>query len=134
MGVVDHEAPRWGTTIMDNCWGFAEENSWNFLTRPLRRFGLLLVEIILGTPILCITSNRQGIIETITFVEGRPPDLARRSETLDQVLNRVYTAFGRKQAARKAVRYCLSTVYPEAPMDDDMKTLLAELYSDVVAP
>jgi len=134
MGVVDHEAPRWGTTIMDNCWGFAEENSWNFLTRPLRRFGLLLVEIILGTPILCITSNRQGIIETITFVEGRPPDLARRSETLDQVLNRVYTAFGRKQAARKAVRYCLSTVYPEASMDDDMKTLLAELYSDVVAP
>ena len=134
MGVVEHEAPRWGTTVMDHCWGLAEENSWNFLTRPLRRFGFLLVEIILGTPILCITSTRQGVVETITFVRGRPPDLARRSETLEQVLNRVYTAFGRKRSARKAVQYCLSTVFTEAPTDDDMKTLLAELYSDVVAP
>ena len=65
-------------------------------------------------------------------MEDRSPDLVRRSETIDQVLNRVYIAFSRKQAARKAVRYCLFTVYSEASMNDDMKTLLTELYTDVV--
>lgn len=134
MGSIDHESPRWGTTVLENCWGAAEDN-WNSLTRPLRRSGLLLIEIVLGTPILQITSDQNGIIRSITFVEGNPPDLGRPTVTVEKVLRRVHSAFGdQNRKAQNALRYCLSKIYPEAPTDDEMQSMLSEYYHDVVAP
>ena len=134
MGSIDHEAPRWGTTVLENCWGAAEDN-WNVLTRPLRRSGFLLIEIVLGHPILQIQSDQNGAIRMVTFVEGDPPNLNRQSMTIEKVLRRVHSAFGdQNRKAQRAVQYCLSHIYPEAPTDDEMQSLLAEYYHKVVAP
>lgn len=125
MGSVSHETPRWATEVTGHCWGIDNYN-WNSLTRPLRHFGLLLIEIVIGTPIRHIHSDTSGVIGSI--------DWAERSDSLENVLTRVRRAFSGREAAEDAVRYCLTKVYPEAPMDDDMKDLLAEYYLDVVAP
>ena len=133
MGIINHEAPQWGATALHDCWCIAEHN-WNDLTSPLRRLGLLLVEIVLGTPILGATSDRGGVIQSITFVEGSPPTLLRQPKNFDQVLRLVYIAFSRSKRSTDAIRYCLSKNFPNAPTDNDTKDLLAEYYVDVVAP
>ena len=79
-------------------------------------------------------SDQTGVVKSISFVEGDPPDLTRPAQTLDNMLERVYTVFQPSRACEGAVRYCLTTVFPEAPTDSEMKGLLAEFYVDVVAP
>ena len=133
MGSVDHEAPRWATEVLDSCWGAAEYN-WKFLTNPLRRTGLLLIEIVIGAPILRITNDSSGVVESITFVEGPPSQLTERSENLEDVLRRIRRVFSQRKTAEDAVRYCLSTHLPEAPTDNEMRSLLAEFYITIVEP
>lgn len=133
MGSNDHEAPRWGNEAMGDCWSIDNYN-WNSLTRPLRHLGLLLIEIVIGSPILRIASDVSGAVESISFVQGDPSRLSDRSEKLEGMLDRVRKVFSGRDAAASAVRYCLTNVYPDAPTDDDMKKLLADYYLDVVAP
>ena len=118
---------------LNTCWGVAGYN-WNYLTTPLRRTGLLLVEIILGAPILRARSDPSGVIISIEFVEGPPSQLTRRPDIVEDVLVRVQSSSKQRSAVTDAVRYCLSEVYPEAPTDDEMRDILAKFYMNVVEP
>ena len=133
MGSIDHQVPRWAATN-GSCWGIDNYN-WNSLTRPLRHSGLLLIEIVIGTPIYRIDVDDASAIRSISFMRSDPPaEMTPSTMNLGNILADVRTAFSGREAAENAVRYCLTKVCPEAPTDEEMKALLAEYYVDVVAP
>ena len=132
-GLIDHESPTWATMALDTCWGAAGYN-WNYLTAPLRRTGLLLIEIIIGAPILRARSDPSGIVTKIDFVNGPLSQLTERSDIVEDVLSRIRSFSNQRSSVKDAVRYCLSEVYPEAPTDDEMRDLLAKFYMNVVEP
>jgi hypothetical protein len=131
MGEIEHEPAWWGTQAVRDSW-CAQEYDWNSLTKPMRRLGILLVEIVLGTSILSLWNDSAGKITFISFVEGKTPTAVKQS--VDEVLQRVYDVFSKSEKSRNALRFCLTKAFPDAPTDEDMSGRLAEFYIDVVAP
>lgn len=127
MGKSTHEASPPPTTT--GPWCYATDYRWTFPTKPVRRLGLLLVEIILGCRINSITENEDhfGVVEWITKEGNDAPP-----EELEVVLNRVRDAGSQKCAG--AIRYCLTQPFEEGPTDDEMREILAKFYHDVVEP
>ncbi len=69
MGDFIHEPPQWRAASDPWCAG---NYNWNFLTEPLRRLGILLVEIVLQKQIgsLEVRINNSRNIERMAFVQG----------------------------------------------------------------
>lgn len=135
MASVDHVSPTWATKKLGTCWGVAAYQ-WNDLTRPIRRVGLLLVEIVLGCPILKIETDALGIVQALVFVHTNPSNLAlnERRDNLGDVLRRVRDAFSGSRSAQEAIRFCLTVVCREAPTDEEMRGLLTQFYTQVIQP
>ncbi|KAL6716039.1 hypothetical protein ACLMJK_007001 [Lecanora helva] len=139
MGLVTHGHPTWehvSPGVTRSCWG-ETDRSWNVLTKPLRHLGLLLIEALLGRPIAHAQVQRNGVIETISFFEtvhGPSLSIDQHSETVEDVLEKVRKAFNYRDRARDAVKFCLSTILPEAPLDIDMEKRLGDFYFEVVTP
>ena len=134
IGTFTHETPR--SQTMEGPWCSASHYKWNFPTKPLRRLGILLVEIVLGTQInsLELMDDNSGTIRGINFMDGEPGDETRSTDELDGVMNRVRNKFGESRKCTEAIRYCLTEDFDEAPTDDDMRKLLAKIYHRVVEP
>ena len=129
MGNFGHEAPQ--LQAANNPWCVTDYN-WNFPTKPLRRLGLLLVEIILETQIDSVDLNHDEsrVVRRITLSE----DTARRMYDLGEILNRLRGKFRGSQRCENAIRYCLTTTFTEGPTDDEMREILAGVYHEVVEP
>lgn len=132
-GNVDHRPARWAGTRVRNCWGQVQQN-WNFLTKPIRRLALLLIEVTLGTTVLETQCDTTGAFTFITFVEGEPSDLRKKRHSLDHVMENVRLAAHKSRSFKRAVRYCTTAQLPQTPDDTQMKELLAKFYWDVVVP
>ena len=129
MGNFGHEAPQ--TLAVSNSWCVIDYN-WKFPTKPLRRLGLLLVEIILETQIDSVdVDHDESRVVTQMVLSGNP---ARRPYDLRKVLDRVRKVFHGSQRCENAIRYCLTTTFTEGPTDDEMRKILAGIYHEVVEP
>jgi hypothetical protein len=98
----------------------------------------LLIETTLGEAIFQIEIERDdvGAIQSIIFMKGHPPQRVTRS--LDDVL-RLASANAHANAEMSrtfsdALRYCLTTGFPQAPTDEELEQHLMNFYDDVVAP
>lgn len=132
LGAVEHEAPKWANMQQD-CWAQTQYN-WNFLTTPVRRLGLLLIEATLGTTVLKVQCAPNGAVSSITFVEGELQNLRKKTHSLDHVLEKVRLEAHRSNLYEEAVKHCLTTVLPQFTSDAQMKQILANFYWDVVVP
>ena len=121
-----HGASRART--MNDPWCNATIYQWRFPTKPLRRLGLLLVEIVLGTQIHSheVANDDIGNVRKVTFVGG--------PAKVEWVLDRIRDKFDGSRKCESAIRYCLTKAFAEAPTDDEMRKLLAEIYHNVVEP
>ncbi|MCJ1253717.1 hypothetical protein MMC24_001529 [Lignoscripta atroalba] len=132
LGAAEHECPQWAN-IPQNCWAQTQYN-WNILTTPVRRLGLLLIEATLGTTVLKVQCAPNGAVTSISFVEGQPGNLRKKTHSLDYVLESVRFAARRSTLYEKAVKHCLTTVLPQFARDAQMEEILANFYWDVVVP
>lgn len=133
LGHAEHQPAQWAGTQVPDCWGQAPHH-WNVLTKPLRRLGLLLIEITLGTTVLATQCDASGAIVSVTFVEGEPDELRRKIHPIDQVMENVRLAAHKSRSYKGAVKYCVAAQFPQAPDDAQMAVLLANFYWDVVVP
>ena len=129
MGNFGHEAPQ--LHAANSPWCITDYN-WNFPTKPLRRLGLLLVEIILETQIDSVDVNHDEsrVVRQMTLSEST----LRRTYDLAEILNRVRGKSCRSQRCENAIRYCLTTTFAEGPTDNEMTKILAGVYHEVVEP
>ncbi|CAF9940754.1 MAG: hypothetical protein ALECFALPRED_008850 [Alectoria fallacina] len=133
MGDFTHGASRARTA--KDLWCNATDSKWRFPTKPLRRLGLLLVEIVLERQIHCpsMTDDDTGKVKMVTFVQG-PNDRVGKPDEVEQVLGCVRENYGGSRRCEGAIRYCLTKDFNEAPTDDEMRNILAEIYHVVVEP
>ncbi|MCJ1271804.1 hypothetical protein MMC22_011709 [Lobaria immixta] len=133
LGKVEHQPAKWADTQIHGCWG-QRQHSWNVLTKPLRRLGLLLIEVTLGATVLETQCDASGAISSITFVEGKHDDLRRKIHQLDTVMENVRLAAHKSLPYKKAVSHCATANFPQTLDDTEMKELLAKFYWNVVVP
>lgn len=132
LGEAEHESPQWAKRSQ-KCWA-RRQFPWNTLTTPVRRLGLLLVEVTLGTTVLKIECDSTGAVNSIIFVEGHPSNLRMINHSLENVLKNVRSAADRSDLYRKAVEYCLTVFLPQFATDAQMKDVLAQFYWNAVVP
>ncbi len=133
LGHAEHQPARWADAQVQNCWG-QEQHNWNTLTKPVRRLGILLIEVTLGTTVLETTCDDEGSITSITFVEGEPDALRRKKYNIDHVMENVRQAAHKSQPYKGAIKHCITAQFPQTPDDAQMTVLLATFYWDVVDP
>ena len=133
LGEVMHQPAQWAGTRIQVCWEHMQHN-WNVLTRPIRRLGLLLIEVTLGTTVLETESDANGAFTFVTFVKGESGNLRRMAYSIEYVLEKVRLAARKSDAYKNAVNYCVKKQFPQTPDDEQMKNLLAEIYWEVVVP
>ena len=129
MGNFCHEVPQ--PQAANNAWCVTDYN-WKFPTKPLRRIGLLLVEIVLETQIDSVDVNHDEsrVVRRMTLLENT----AGRTYDLSEILHRVRGKFGGSQRCENAIRHCLTKTFTEGPTDDEMRNILAGIYHEVVEP
>lgn len=134
LGEVEHQPAQWAGTQIRGCWGQIQRN-WDALTKPMRRLGLLLIEVTLGTTILETECDVNGAIISITFVEeDERGELRKKRHRLDHVLENIRIAAHDRNSYEEAIKHCATAHFPQCPDDAQMKDLLAKFYWDVVDP
>ena len=133
LGHAEHEPAQWASARIQDCWGQKQHN-WNALTKPMRRLGILLIEVTLGTTVLEATCDARGTISSVTFVEGEPNNLRRRIHPIDLVMENVRLAAHKSQPYKGAINHCVTAQLPQTPDDAQMTALLAKFYWHVVVP
>lgn len=132
LGSAEHESPQWANRPQ-RCWA-RREFTWNALTTPVRRLGLLLVEVTLGTTVLKIECDSTGVVNSIIFVEEQYGNLRPITYSLKGVLDRVHRAADKSDSYRNAVEYCLTAFLPHFATDAQMEKVLGIFYWKVVVP
>lgn len=109
---------------------------WNTLTRPIRRLGLLLLEIALGTSVSNTRNDANGAVTHVClFLRGTPPRFFRKkSIRLEKALAVVAKAVHGSDGFPNAIRCCLTRTLDQMPFDDEWEDLLKDLYFDIVKP
>ena len=141
-----HQPPRWRnpyessrtTSViegnMGDSWCMAD-SGWNAMTKPLRRLGLLLLEITLGTIVMKAHTDSYGsITHVVLLLRGRPPLFSRRTIRLEKALALVSNAVHGSDGFTDAVECCLTRVLDHLPFNDEWEVLLKNLYFDIVKP
>ena len=118
---------------MDDSWCTTDGN-WNVMTKPLRRLGLLLLEITLGTIVLQTRTNSDGSITHIFLLVRGTNTFATRRIRLEKALALVKNAVHGSDEFSDAVECCLTRVLDQAPIDAEWDALLKTLYFDIVKP
>ena len=113
--------------------------TWNFPTKALRRLGLSLVEIVLGTQILSldVEDNDSGEVIGMYLGSDNPWLQSVFGQTpvgLEDVLSRVQPGFDRSEKCVEAIRYCLTTAFDEGLNEVGIVKTLEEVYTKVVEP
>ena len=110
-------------------------STWNTMTRPLRRLGLLLIEIALGTIILETMTNHSGsITHVFILVTGDRRNYIKQRINIEKAMKLVESAVHGSSGFSDAVRCCLTRVLQPAPVDTEWEDLLKTLYFDIVKP
>ena len=133
LGYTKHQPAQWGDARVPLCWG-QEQHNWNTLTKPVRRLGILLIEVTLGTTVLETTCDDEGTITSVTFIEGERDNLRRTIYTIDRVIENARLAAHKSQLYTGAIRHCVTAQFPQTPDDAQMTVILATFYWDVVDP
>ena len=142
---ANHQLPRWRNPYnssnpknviegtMQDSWCIADTN-WNAMTKPLRRLGLLLLEITLGTIVLKTETNTTGSITHIyLLLRGTPPAFNVQRLRLEKALALVAKAVHGSDGFSDAVKCCLTRNLDQAPVGDEWEDLW-KLYFDIVKP
>ena len=112
--------------------------NWNFSTRALRRLGLSLVEIVLGTQILKldVENNDSGEVIGIFLGSGKSwfRSWGHTPVGLEEVLNRLRPRFDQSEKCVDAIQYCLTTAFDEGLSQVGMFKTLEKVYTKVVEP
>ena len=143
---TSHQPPRWRDPYnssnakaviegsMNDSWCMANTD-WNAMTKPLRRLGLLLLEITLGTIVLKTETDTTGSITHIfLLLRGTPPAFNVQKFRLEKALALVANAVHGSNGFSDAVKCCLTRVLDQAPVDAEWEDLLKSLYFDIVKP
>ena len=110
-------------------------STWNPMTRPLRRLGLLLIEVTLGTIILETMTNDAGsITHVFILVRGDRRNYIKQRINIGKAMELVERAVHGSSGFSDAVRCCLTRVLQPAPVDMEWELLLKTLYFDIVKP
>ena len=110
-------------------------STWNTMTRPLRRLGLLLIEIALGTIILeTMTDHAGSITHVFILVTGDRRNYIKQRINIEKAMKLVESAAHGSSGFSDAVRCCLTRVLQPAPVDTEWENLLKTLYFDIVKP
>ena len=133
LGYTEHQPAQWADTQVQVCWG-QEQHNWNTLTKPVRRLGILLIEVTLGTTVFGTICDDDGTITSITFIEGERDHLRRKIYTIDHVMENVRRAAHKSQLYTGAIKHCVTAQFPQTPDDAQMKNILATFYWDVFDP
>lgn len=105
----------------------------NELTKSLRRLGLLLLEITLGTYVVKSLADTAGSITHVFLrVDGKPHN--EQAISLDNAMILVGNAVHGSNGFSDAVRCCLTRILDPVPTDSEWDVLLGELYFDIVKP
>ncbi|KAF1966046.1 hypothetical protein BU23DRAFT_334289 [Bimuria novae-zelandiae CBS 107.79] len=131
-------------------WCHGEVMGWDNFMQPIRRLGLLFLEIILTTSIVEVSVDRKRIssvdIITLSRRQPNPHDstfLRKTKLSVDKVLVLVEKAIqsgttgladAEIKSAKNAIEICLTCIHPPAPTDKQWKQVLDDLYLDVVQP
>ena len=141
-----HQPPRWHNPYtssnessviegsMSDSWCMTH-NSWNAMNKPLRRLGLLLLEITLGTIVMKTESDETSSVTHVSLlVRGTPPAFKIQKIRLEKALALVANAVHGSNGFSDAVKCCLTRVIDQAPVDAEWEDLLKTLYFDIVKP
>ncbi|KAG7007629.1 ATP-dependent helicase ULS1 [Physcia stellaris] len=111
-------------------------SDWNALTKPIRRLGLLLLEIALGTSVSNTRNDANGAVTHVfLFLRGTPPRFFRKKPIrLEKALALVAKAVHGSDGFSNAIRCCLTRTLDQMPFDDEWEDLLKDLYFDIVKP
>ena len=90
----------------------------------MRRLGILLVEIILGTTVFGTICDDNGIITTITFLEGERNNMVRVHYSIDEVMENVRPWAHGSERYTAAIKHCFTAQFPEARDDAQTRDLL----------
>lgn len=134
MGGTSHETPR----SRDQHWCGALYN-WSFPTKALRRLGLSLVEIVLGTQILWLDVDDNDFGGVIGMKLGSDNSgfwswFYSTRVGLDEVLSRVQHRFDQSDNCVDAIRYCLTTAHDECLNEVSILETYEKVYKKVVEP
>ena len=143
---TEHQPPRWRDPSkqsnafiegsMTDSWCMARNPGWNTMTTPLRRMGLLLIEITLGTVVVRTENDPNGSITHICL-------LIRGSSTsgfiikkirLENILALVRDAVHGSDGFTESVRCCLTRTLDQSPDDAEWENSLKDLYFEIVKP
>lgn len=159
-GPASHQPPSWqdprylgeeviSGTITDS-WCQCEAMGWDNFTQPIRRLGVLLLEIVLATSVVGVSMDFKQVksvtIITLSRRQLRLHDshfMRKTTLSVDKVLALAGEAIRSGSAGltnaeinsvKKAIETCLTGVYPPAPTDKGWERALENLYLDVVQP
>ena len=118
----------------DDSWCM-DNGEWNALTKPIRRLGLLLLEIALGTTVMKTETDANGAVtHVVLLLLGTPPTFKKKHIRLEKALALVANAVHGSDGFTNAIRCCLTRTLDQTPFDDEWESLLKNLYFDVVKP
>lgn len=140
---IAHRPPIWrnpyhpqgpGSTIVGESWCM-NTGEWNALTKPIRRLGLLLLEIALGTSVIETKNDANGAVtHVVFFLRSTPPRFKKKPIRLEKALALVANAVHGSDGFPNAIRCCLTRTLDQTPFDDEWEDLLKILYFDIVKP
>jgi hypothetical protein len=137
-----HQLPQWPIPSLNNYITGTGSNSWcatdyqwNVLTRPLRRLGLLLLEITLGTIVFDIQTGNHGAVESFSLlIKKRSGEFDKVRITRERAFTLVLRVVQPNDDFIKALRCCLTTTFECAPTDAEWEEHLQKLYLDLAKP
>lgn len=114
------------------------ENHWHNLIRPIRRLGLLLVEVSLGTAVVPEIEGdpeRTGAVRQISIlIRVDNHNIGWKRTSLDEALKLIRQSNHDSEQFARAIEYCLTGSFPPSPFDNEMEEELRRFYFIVVKP